>query len=172
MRLPADGTLIVVGAQEAIGADCAVEANVASLVAMWRKEGLPVVHARLDSASGNSSRAWAAPIEGEIVIESGEAGAFAGSSLERLLDDAGATTLVLCGALSALEPTARDARELGHQIFIPLDACWPKETSAGRGAARLGREGATVVDTAAALAAAATAKLRQRREAERKRQER
>jgi nicotinamidase-related amidase len=170
LRLPADGTLIVAGAQEAIGADCApgFEANLASLVAAWRKEGLPVVHARLDSGPAASFKACAAPLEGETVIDAGAAGAFTGSALEVLLDNAGATTLVVCGALSAVEQTARDAGDLGYQVFVPLDACWPANPTEPA-FDHLSRAGATVVDTASALGAAATAKARQRREAERKR---
>ncbi len=110
-----------------------------------------------------------APLAGELAVDAGAAGAFAGSGLETLLDNGGVTTLVLCGALNALEPTARDAGTLGYQTFIPLDACWPAANPAEPFAARLRREGAAVVDTAAALNAAATAKTRQRREAERKR---
>ena len=172
MRLPADATLIVVGAQEAIERPCpsvrdgrSVEANLASLIAAWRKEGLPVVHVRLDGASESPFEACGAPLQGETVIDASAESAFAGSGLEGLLDDAGATTLVLCGALNAVEPTARDAGDLGYQIFIPFDACWP----AASAAARLSRETAAVVDTAAALNAAATAKMLERRESERKR---
>jgi nicotinamidase-related amidase len=170
LRLPADGTLIVAGAQEAMSADRphGVEANLALLVAAWRKEGLPVVHVRLDSAPAASFEARPTPLEGETVVDAGPAGAFVGSALEILLDDAGATTLVVCGALSAVEQTARDAGGLGYQVFVPFDACWPASPT-GPVFDRLSRAGATVVDTALALGAAATAKARQRREAERKR---
>ena len=170
LRLPADATLIVVGAQEAVGprrygggCPTGVEANLASLIAAWRKQGLPLIHVRLDNAPGAPFKVWATPLDGETVIGAG-GGAFAGSELEGMLDDAGATTLVLCGALSAVEPTARDAGDLGYQTFIPFDACWPAASFADPAAARLRRVGATVVDTTAALAAAATAKARQRGE--------
>ncbi len=147
MRLPADATLIVVGAGEAMEAprDEPHEANIASLVAAWRKEGLPVVSARV----------------------AGAASAFAEAGLERLLDDSGATTLVLCGALAGVEPTARDAESLGYHVFIPIDACGSAAHPADAAIAALRQAGAVVVDTAAALAAATTAKARQRREAER-----
>ncbi len=125
-----------------------------------------MVHVRLDSARA-SFKACAAPVEGETVIDAGAAGAFTASTLEVLLDSAGATTLVVCGALSAVEQTARDAGDLGYQVFVPFDACWPANPKPVLD--RLSGVGATVVDTASALAAAATAKARQRREAERKR---
>ena len=142
MRLPADATLIVVGAQEAIdsprpGAGDAdnVEANLASLIAAWRKEGLPVVHVRLGGAPGGPFEACAPPLEGETVVGAGAASAFSKTGLEGLLEDAGATTLVLCAASSAVDPTARDAGDLGYQIFIPLDACWPAASFADPAAA-------------------------------------
>jgi nicotinamidase-related amidase len=176
MRLPADGTLIVVGAQEAIDHSCGsagdsrrVEANLALLIAAWRKEGLPLVHVRFSSAPGGRFEACATPLDGETVIRASAASAFAGSGLEGVLDDAGATTLVVCGALNALEPTARDAGNLGYRVFVPFDACWPPASPADPSAARLSGETSAVVDTAAALSAAATAKARQRREAGRKR---
>ena len=176
MRLPADATLILVGAQETrgdprrgAGDDRGVGAKVAELIAVWRREALPVVHAPLDGASGAPFETWAAPLVGEIVVGAGAAGAFAGSGLEALLDEAGATTLVLCGPLGALEPTVRDAASLGYHVFIPLDACGPAARFADPAVERLRREGAAVVDTAAALAAAAMATWRRRREAGRRR---
>lgn len=165
MRLPADAVLIVVAGQEAIS-DCApaVEANLASLVAAWRKEGLPAIPVRLGSRSGAPGEACATPPEGERVSAAGAASAFAATELEASLDDAGATTLVLCGALGCVEATARDAGALGYQVFIPLDACWPAVRLVDHAAARIRRAGAAVVDTRATLAAADLAKARQRRE--------
>ena len=143
------------------------EANLASLVAAWRGEGLPVVHV-LAAGATYASVVACPPSDGEAVIASGAASAFAGTGLESLLDNSGATTLVLCGALPAVEATARDAAGLGYHIFIPFDACRPPADPADAAIARLSREGAVVVDTAATLAAAASAKARQRREAQRK----
>ena len=168
MRLPADATLVVVGAEEAMEGPCdePSEANLASLVAAWRREGLPVVHVHPPGAT-DASFVACPPSGGETPVAAGVASAFAGTGLEGLLDDSGATTLVLCGALPAVEPTARGAAGLGYHIFIPFDACRPPAHPADAAIARLSRAGAVVVDTAAALAAAATAKARQRREAQR-----
>ncbi len=170
MRLPADTTLIVVGAEEAMEGprDEPYEANLDSLVAAWRREGLPVVHVRPAGATCASFVACP-PSDGGTLLAAGAASAFAGTGLEGLLDDSAATTLVLCGALAAVEPTARDAAGLGYHIFIPFDACRPAANPAEAAIARLTRYGAVVVDTAVALAAAATAKARQRRDTERKR---
>ena len=176
MRLPADVTLIVVGAQDAIapplgaGGGRSGKANLASLIAVWRKEGLPIVQAGLDSASSASFKASAATLsDGETAIAADAAGAFFKTELGSLLEDAGVTTLVLCGALSAVEQTAREAENLGYRVFVPLDACWPAVSPADAAIARLSREGAAVVDMATTLSAAAAAKARQRRDAERKR---
>jgi nicotinamidase-related amidase len=173
LRLPADATLIVVGVRRAnrlppggLGEE-RIEANLASLIAAWRREGLPIVHLGAD-APGAPSGTGATPVQGEIAVAASAAGGFAGTGLEGFLDDADATTLVLCGALGALEATARDAIRLGYHAFIPFDACRPATPFADPAFGRLRRDGAAVVDTAAALAAAAAAKSRQRREEQRK----
>jgi nicotinamidase-related amidase len=175
LRLPADATLIVLGAQEAIAHSLSgddgrrVEANLALLVAAWRRERLPIVHVCPDSAASDPFKASATtPFDGEAAIAAGPAGAFFQTELEGLLEDGGVTTLVLCGAWSAIEHMARDAENLGYRVFIPLDACWPTPSPADPAMASLSREGATLVGTAATLAAAAVAKARQRREAQRK----
>ena len=162
MRLPADATLIVVG----IGAgEERIEANLQKLIAVWRREDLPHIDLRIEPSARASSPAWAT----FAGTAAGAAGGFAGTNLDRFLEEAGATTLVLCGALGALETTAQEAAALGYHAFIPFDACWPAKPFADPCFARLRRDGAAVVDTAATLAAAATAKSRQRREAQRKR---
>jgi nicotinamidase-related amidase len=139
LRLPADATLIILGS---VGAgDERTLANLAALIAAWREQELPVAHVA--------------------------AGGFAGTELERLLDDSGATTLVLCGELGPLEAAVRDAVRLGYHAFVPLDACWPEASRSDSVVQRLASEEAAVVDTASALLAVATAKFRQRRLAER-----
>ena len=93
------------------------------------------------------------------------------------LDELGATTLVLCGALAthALEASAWHAADLGYQVFVVADACravdtadlggrlWLAEDVRTLALARLKGETATIVDVATTLRAAATAKARQRR---------
>jgi nicotinamidase-related amidase len=93
-------------------------------------------------------------------------GAFADSRLEALLDDIGATTLVLCGSSPLTEATARQAVALGYQVFVPAGAVGaPGKDPADAGAL----EGANMVDTLTTLNAAADAKARQRWQAERSR---
>jgi nicotinamidase-related amidase len=198
MRLPADGTLIVIGVQEAAGDprfgprnNLDAEANIAALIAAWRTQGLPLVHVSQNalsrvspSAQAGGFKACAAPIDGEPVISATTSDAFAGTDLEALLDDIGATTLVLCGAFTSnsVETTARHAGSLGYQAFVVADACWTVDKTDLRGRlwraedvhalslAHLHGEYATVVETAAALCAAETARTRQRREESRARQ--
>ncbi len=196
MRLPADTVLIVIDVQEAIDDprwgprnNLEAEANIAALIAAWRAEGLPLVHVRHDSVDpaspyaahgpGHRFKRCAAPLDGETVIGKNANSAFVGAGLEGLLDELGATTLVLCGALTpnSVEATARHAGNLGYQVFIVADACWavdkvdlrgkrwPAEDVHALSLAHLHGEYGSVVDTATTLRAAAAAKARQRRAA-------
>ncbi|HEY5204254.1 MAG TPA: isochorismatase family protein [Roseiarcus sp.] len=184
MRLPADTVLLIIDAQEAVGdqrrsADHAseIETNIAALVAAWRAEGLPIVHVGRPPIATFVHAFVVPPLDGEIVIVRNATSAFIGADLEARLDELGATTLVLCGALGthALEASARHASDLGYQMFVVADACravdtvdlrgrlWPAEDVRALALAHLKGETATIVDTATALRAAATAKARQRR---------
>jgi nicotinamidase-related amidase len=179
MRLPADAVLLIIDAQEALdgprpgagdGAD--VEKNIAALITAWRSEGLPLAHVDRQPAGSPLP-----PLDGEIVIVRNATSAFVGADLEARLDELGATTLVLCGALAthALEASARHAGDLGYQVFVVADACravdtadlrgrlWPAEDVRALALAHLKGETATIVDVATTLRAAATAKARQRR---------
>jgi nicotinamidase-related amidase len=187
MRLPADAVLLIIDAQEAIdgprrdaGEAPEAEKNIAALIAAWRAEGLPLVHVGQQPTGSASALAPAVPPrEGEMVIIRNASSAFVGADLEARLDELGATTLVICGALAshALEASARHAGDLGYQVFIVADACraadtvdlrgrlWPAEEVRALALAHLKGETATIVDAATALRAAATAKARQRRAA-------
>jgi nicotinamidase-related amidase len=187
MRLPADAVLLIIDAEQAVGGprrgdDDApdVETNIAALIAAWRVEGLPLVHVGRPPSDPAASLALAAsPLDGESVIVRDATSAFAGADLEARLDELGATTLVLCGALSThgLEASARHAADLGYQVFVVADAClaadavdlrgrlWSAEDVRALALAHLKGETATIVDAATALRAAATAKARQRRAA-------
>jgi len=194
MRLPADAVLIVIDMQEAIDDprfaapdNAGAEANIAALIAAWRAERLPLVHVGHNSlepdspdppdAPGRRFKPCAAPLDGETVIGRTAMSAFVDTGLEGLLDEFGATTLIICGALTpnSVEATARHAGDLGYQVFVVGDACWAVDKTDLRGRrwlaedvhalslAHLEGEYASVVDSATALRAAATAKLRQRR---------
>jgi nicotinamidase-related amidase len=179
MRLPADAVLLIIDAEQAVGGprrgdDDApeVETNIAALIAAWRAEGLPLVHVgRQPSGSASDIAPTVPPLDSEIVVIRNATSAFVGADLEARLDELGATTLVLCGALSthALEASARHAADLGYQVFVVADAfdlrarLWPAEDVRALALARLKGETATIVDVATSLRAAATAKARQRR---------
>jgi nicotinamidase-related amidase len=175
MRLPADAVLLVIDA--AIGdprpGDSAEAGwNIAALIAAWRAEGLPVVQ-----VGGQSTEPAVPRLDGETEIARDATSAFAGTALEAMLDELGATTLVLYGGLEthALEATAWRAADLGYQIFVVADACqaaemvdlkgraWTAEDVRALSLARLSGETATLVDVGTALRAAAMAKARQRR---------
>src|ERR1700690_306498 len=179
MRLPADAVLLIIDAHETVdgphpgaGAGPEVERNIAALVAAWRSEGLPLAHIGRQPVGSPLS-----PLEGEIVIVRNATSAFVGADLEARLDELGATTLVLCGALAthALEASARHAADLGYQVFVVADACravdtvdlrgrlWPAEDVRAGPPAHPEGGAATIVAGAPSLRAAATAKARQRR---------
>jgi len=183
MRLPADAVLLIIDGREAVdalsdraGDSRKVEKTIVALVAAWRAEALPLVH-----VGRRASSLPVSPYEGEAVILRQATSAFVDSDLEAKLDEFGATTLVLCGALGthALEASARHAADLGYQVFIVADACraadavdlrgrpWPAEDVAALTLARLKGEAATIVDAATTLRAATTAKARQKRAAAR-----
>ena len=103
--------------------------------------------------------------------------AFVGTGLETMLDELGATTLVICGVLTpnSVEATARHAGNLGYQVFVVADACWavdkmdlrgkrwPAEDVHALSLAHLEGEYASIVSAMTTLQAAALAKSRQRR---------
>jgi nicotinamidase-related amidase len=182
MRLPADAVLLIIDAREAVdaladhsGDGRKVEKTLGALLAAWRAEALPIVHV------GRPAPPPVSPLEGELVVPRSATSAFVGSELEAKLDEFGATTLVLCGALGthALEASACHAADLGYQVFVVADACrtsdavdlrgrrWSAEDVATLTLARLKGQAATIVDAATTLRAAVVAKARQKRAAAR-----
>jgi nicotinamidase-related amidase len=196
MRLPADAALIVIDVQDAIDDpqwglrnNLGAEDHIAALLTAWRREGLPVVHIRHDSiqpgspyrpdAPGHGFKPQAAPLAAETIIGKSANSAFIAPGLEQALDALGATTLVVCGALTnnSVEATVRHGGNLGYRIFVVEDACWAveKRDPFGRlwsaedvhalSLANMQGEYAEVVTCRQALAAAAQAKARQRAKA-------
>lgn len=143
MRLPADATLLVIDMQVAIDDpkwgprnNLGAEGNIAALLAIWRRERLPLIHVRHDSinadspyrpgAPGHDFKSEAMPLPGEMVIGKSAQSAFIAPALEQALDALGATTLVVCGVLTnnSVEATVRHGGNLGYRIFLVEDACW------------------------------------------------
>ncbi len=184
MRLPPDTVLLVVDMQRAIDDprwgprnNREAEQAVAALLAAWREAAMPVIHIRHDSVEPGSPyrpgqpmhdfKPEAAPLASEPVVAKSSGSAFVGTELERLLDDGGHTTLVVCGVLAhnSVDTTARHAGCLGFRVFVVEDACWsvdvrdrggrtwPAEAVHALSMAHLDGEYAKVAATAATLAA-------------------
>jgi nicotinamidase-related amidase len=65
------------------------------------------------------------PQEGEPVVTKRAVSAFAGSDLEKLLQTAGMTTLILSGVATnfVVEGTAREASDRGYNVVVVGDCC-------------------------------------------------
>ena len=195
MRLPCDAALVLIDVQMAIDDsrwgprnNRGAEAAIASLLAAWRAQDLPIIHIRHDSAepdspyrpggAGHAFKPQAAPLAGETIIGKSTNSAFIAGDLERALDSIGATTLVMCGVLTnnSLEASVRHGANLGYRIFVVADACWAvdKRDLAGNlwpaqdvhdlSLANMQGEYAQIVSCEMALAAAASATVRRRRD--------
>ena len=184
MRIPKDTALMVIDVQNAIDDprwgprnNPDAERKIARLLAAWRGAAMPVIHIRHDSAEpqspyrpgqpGHDFKAEAMPLPGETIVGKQVNSAFIGTGLERRLNAAGCTTLVVCGVLThkSVESTVRHAGNLGFRVFVVADACWAVETRdlAGRiwpagdvhvlSLTHLHGEYAKVTDTRTAMAA-------------------
>jgi nicotinamidase-related amidase len=144
MILPSNTALLVVDVQRAIddpswAADGprnnpGAEANIAALLANWRRLGFPVFHIKHDGTfptstyrpgqPGNDFKPEAAPLPGETIIVKHTNSAFIGSELDRLLRRAKISTLVICGVITnnSVEATVRMAGNLGFETYLVEDA--------------------------------------------------
>lgn len=143
MRLPRDTVLMIIDVQKAIDDprwgprnNPDAERKITRLLAAWRAAAMPVVHIRHDSDEpdspyrpgqpGHDFKPETAPLPGETIVAKQVNSAFIGTGLERQLNAAGRTTLVICGALTpnSVESTVRHAGNLGYRVFVAADACW------------------------------------------------
>ena len=116
MRIPPDTVLLVIDVQEAIDDPCwgprnnpQADAAIGALLATWREAGFPVVHVRHDSVEPRSPyragqplhafKTVAAPAPDEPVVGKHTGSAFVETDLQERLEQAGCTTLVVCGVL-------------------------------------------------------------------------
>ncbi|QCG96855.1 cysteine hydrolase [Azospirillum sp. TSA2s] len=151
------------------------EANVAALLAAWRRDGRPIVHIRHDSTEpdstyrpgspGHAFKEEAMPLPGETVIGKRVNSAFIGTGLDDWLRARGIGTLVVAGVITnnSVEATVRMAGNLGYDVRLVADACFTfaREDRSGRlrtadevhdlSLANMDGEYATVVETAEAL---------------------
>jgi nicotinamidase-related amidase len=111
------------------------EANIAALLAKWRKEGRPLFHIQHSSRSptglfhvdqpGHPFKAEAQPLPGETVIIKNVNSAFIGTDLEQRLRADGIGTVVIAGITTdhCVSTTTRMAGNFGFDTYIVADAC-------------------------------------------------
>jgi nicotinamidase-related amidase len=155
----------------------AAEANVASLIAVWRATRAPLIHVHHNSPdAGGRLRAGtpgvvpkpeAQPLPGEPIYLKAVNSAFIGTSLEADLRRMAIDTLVIVGLTTnhCISTTARMAGNLGFETYVVADATATFDRRALDGALRhaedvhaaalsdLQGEFATVVDTQSVIAA-------------------
>lgn len=144
MILPRNTALVIVDVQRAIDDPSwaaegprnnpEAEANIAELLAAWRKSNYPIFHVRHDGTlptstyrpgqPGNEFKPEAAPLPGETIIVKHTNSAFIGTELDRLLRLANIHTLVIIGVITnnSLEATVRMAGNLGFDTYLVEDA--------------------------------------------------
>lgn len=155
---------------------CAEE-NIGLLLDAWRRAGQPVIHVRHDSTDpfsplrpgqpGNDLKPAAKPLPDEPVVPKEVNSAFIGTDLEERLRRSGCDAVVLAGLTTnhCVSTTARMAANLGFDVRVVSDATAtfdmrspfgtlvPAEVMHEIGLTELQGEFATVVDTAAVIAA-------------------
>jgi nicotinamidase-related amidase len=117
----------------------------ARLLALARREGVPVVHvvhhgkpgAALFDPTGPGSEILpaVAPIDGEAVIVKGLPNSFAGTELDRRLKLIGRPELILAGFMThmCVSSTARAALDLGYRNTIVANATATRDLPDGAG---------------------------------------
>jgi nicotinamidase-related amidase len=108
------------------------EGHIASLIALFRARGLPVIHVHHDEPGtpvaldqpGGAVMDCARPLPGETVFVKSASSAFSGTGLDAWLRRHGIGRIVLVGAVAAfcVTTTTRVASDLGLQVILPGDA--------------------------------------------------
>jgi nicotinamidase-related amidase len=159
----------------------ALEANLAKLLAAWRRAGRPIYHVQHASTEPNSTyrpdgpgypfMPEVAPQGNETVIVKRTNSAFIGTDFEKRLRAAGHTQLVVGGVITnnSVEATVRMAGNLGLDVRLVADACatvgrrdyngkeWSADDVHALALANMHGEYATVCTTSDILAALTTA---------------
>ena len=180
--LPLDTVLIVIDVQEAFNNPAwghrnnpTAEANIAALLAGWRKTQRPIIHVQHRSPrpeslfhperAGFKVKPEAEPLPDEPVIYKEVNSSFIGTDLEQRLRARGTATLVIAGITTdhCVSTTARMAGNFGFTTYLASDASATFERRGPGGShfsaeqmhemelASLQGEFATVRDTAAIL---------------------
>jgi len=119
------------------------EANIAKLIAEWRKEKRPIIHIHhlnpkpesLFNGNGIIVKPEAAPLPGEPVLTKNVNSAFIGTDLQERLTSMASTQLVLTGLTTdhCIATTARMAGNLGFDTRVVADATATFERTGIRG---------------------------------------
>lgn len=181
--LPSDATLIIIDVQHGIDdpahgrrSNPGAEANMARLLAAWRRTKRPILHIQHLSTHPDSPlrpgqpgaeiKEEVRPRGDEPVIQKQVNSAFIGTDLEQRLREQGIGSLVITGLTAdhCVSATSRMAGDLGFQTYVVSDATatfarrgpdgtlYPAEEVHGVSLATLEKEFATIIDTATALA--------------------
>lgn len=118
-----------------VGTEAAAEQG-AKLLAHFREQGLPVVHVRhefptdeapffLPHSDGAQIHSSVAALENEVVIVKQQINSFRDTDLQKVLDDAGITKLVIVGAMShmCIDAVTRAAADFEYECVVVHDAC-------------------------------------------------
>lgn len=112
------------------------ESNIARLLAAFREAGKPIIHIRHASIEphsplrpelpGYAPNAVAVEEAGEPVLVKSVNGAFAGTDLERRLQETGLSRIVTVGVQTdhCVSTTVRQGSDLGFDMVLVEDATW------------------------------------------------
>lgn len=110
------------------------ESRIVTLLNLWRKEGLPVVHVKHCSTSpgsplhpdrpGNAFKDQVVPLEGEVEFSKEVNSAFIGTGLQDYLQDQGLGKVVIVGLTTdhCVSTSTRMASNLGFEVVLVSDA--------------------------------------------------
>lgn len=188
MPISPNAALVIIDVQKAIDHprwgvrnNPALEANLAKLLAAWRRTKRPIFHVRHASTEPDSTyrpdgpgyafKPEVEPLAGESIIVKRTNSAFIGTDFEKRLRAAGHTQLVVGGVITnnSVEATVRMAGNLGFDVRLVADACatvgrrdfngkeWSADDVHALALANMHGEYATVCTTAEILTALTTA---------------
>ncbi len=114
----------------------AAAANAARLLSAFRDKGLPVVHVRhvfanadapffAPGSAGAEVHPLVAERPGEAVLIKQQINSFRDTELKQVLDQAGVSQVLICGAMShmCIDAVTRAAHDFGYSCAVAHDAC-------------------------------------------------